>query len=81
MILTINNKEILSKELEGYSILKVEDLQTKEYLFKMLDLNKMPSEYKISIAYRTNDYNSFGYYYGCFYNGDGRIHYDFKKEF
>lgn len=80
MYITINNKEIEAKELEGYCQIQLDDLQTKEYLLGLLDMNKMPSEYKISIPYRTYDSNSFGYYEGCFYN-NSVIHYDYKKRY
>lgn len=76
MFLTINNKEIEAKELGGY-YLEIDDLETKQYLIDLLDLNKSASEYKISIPYRTNN-NSSGFYGGCFYINN-TIHYDYKK--
>jgi hypothetical protein len=76
MFLTINNKEIEAKELGGY-YLEIDDLETKQYLIDLLDINKVPSKYKISIPYRTNN-NSSGFYGGCCYINN-TIHYDYKK--
>jgi hypothetical protein len=79
MFLTINNKEIESRELDGGYYLQIDDLETKQYLVDILDLNKVTLEYKITIPYRSNDCKYFGYYHGCFYIGNSRIHYDQKS--